>query len=206
MDCRKNKDLNPKTCRYVKECKPGQVRDDKFRCKSLVRRVYKSKAVSRNKLKNLKTLVNSDTSLTPNNLTVKPVENKTLKSKTSKNITSNIKTNKSKIPKKDAFKEKTAKTTKQSKAKSKPTLLTELTNENGPKVRFQSNPTTLKRNSPTELLKKDRLIDYIAKFIPSKKTTLKELAQPAIDAGIIENNKPDIGLLKELVKKYFSRS
>jgi len=30
--CSIDKEFNPKTCRYVKECKPGQVRNEKFKC------------------------------------------------------------------------------------------------------------------------------------------------------------------------------
>lgn len=31
-DCRIGKELNPASCRYVNECKKGQIRNDKFRC------------------------------------------------------------------------------------------------------------------------------------------------------------------------------
>jgi hypothetical protein len=91
MDCRVNKEFNPKTCRYVKECKPGQVRDEKFRCKSIIRRVYKSKTVSRNKLKDLKTMVNSNTSLSPNNVTRPKTNQSRPKSKTAKANPTNLK-------------------------------------------------------------------------------------------------------------------
>jgi predicted NAD-dependent protein-ADP-ribosyltransferase YbiA (DUF1768 family) len=90
MDCRVNKEFNPKTCRYVKECKPGQVRDEQFKCRSTVKRVYKSKAVSRNKLRDLKTMVNSNTNLTPNNVTrpaVKPSSPKPTAKSTAKTTT-----------------------------------------------------------------------------------------------------------------------
>uniref|UniRef100_A0A6C0EUA3 NADAR domain-containing protein n=1 Tax=viral metagenome TaxID=1070528 RepID=A0A6C0EUA3_9ZZZZ len=44
MDCTIGKDLNPTTCRYVDECKPGFSRNDKFRCvKDVVPKVLKSK-------------------------------------------------------------------------------------------------------------------------------------------------------------------
>jgi len=97
MDCRINKEFNPQTCRYVKECKPGQVRDKKFRCKSIVRRVYKSKSVSRHKLKQLKVLVNSNTSLTPNNVTVKSKSSRA--TKTVKSLTPSKLSNLSKLSK-----------------------------------------------------------------------------------------------------------
>jgi predicted NAD-dependent protein-ADP-ribosyltransferase YbiA (DUF1768 family) len=84
MDCRVNKEFNPKTCRYVKECKPGQVRDEKFKCRSTVKRVYKSKAVSRNKLRDLKTMVNSNTNLTPNNVTRPAMSSKPFTKSTAK--------------------------------------------------------------------------------------------------------------------------
>ena len=33
MDCRTGKTLNPHTCVYVKDCKPGYMRNNKFQCR-----------------------------------------------------------------------------------------------------------------------------------------------------------------------------
>lgn len=33
MDCREGKTLNPHTCIFVKDCKPGYMRNDKFQCR-----------------------------------------------------------------------------------------------------------------------------------------------------------------------------
>jgi predicted NAD-dependent protein-ADP-ribosyltransferase YbiA (DUF1768 family) len=59
---------------------------------------------------------------------------------------------------------------------------------------------------PVKVSKRKKLMDYINRFKPTEKTTLGQLGRPAIEAGIIENTKPDINLLKELVGIYFSKS
>lgn len=35
-DCRIDKEFNPRTCRYVKDCKPGFIRNSKFRCRKKI--------------------------------------------------------------------------------------------------------------------------------------------------------------------------
>jgi len=39
MDCREGKELKQETCRYVKKCKPGWTRNEKFICRKTARRV-----------------------------------------------------------------------------------------------------------------------------------------------------------------------
>jgi len=39
MDCREGKELKQATCRYVKKCKPGWTRNEKFICRKTARRV-----------------------------------------------------------------------------------------------------------------------------------------------------------------------
>jgi len=48
-DCRIDKEFNPRTCRYVKDCKPGFIRNSKFRC----RKKTESKSISPNSYKEL---------------------------------------------------------------------------------------------------------------------------------------------------------
>ena len=48
MDCRTGKTLNPHTCVYVKDCKPGYMRNDKFQCRKDAEAKAKSKSPSPN--------------------------------------------------------------------------------------------------------------------------------------------------------------
>ena len=47
MDCRTGKTLNPHTCVYVKDCKPGYMRNNKFQC----RKDAQAKSNATNKVK-----------------------------------------------------------------------------------------------------------------------------------------------------------
>ena len=38
-DCREGKELKQSTCRYVKECRPGWTRNEKFICRKTARRL-----------------------------------------------------------------------------------------------------------------------------------------------------------------------
>jgi len=50
-DCRIDKEFNPRTCRYVKDCKPGFIRNSKFRCRKKTE--SKSNSNSHNSYKEL---------------------------------------------------------------------------------------------------------------------------------------------------------
>ena len=45
MDCREGKELKQATCRYVKKCKPGWTRNEKFICRKTARRVAQEEDV-----------------------------------------------------------------------------------------------------------------------------------------------------------------
>lgn len=49
MDCRTGKILNPKTCVYVKECRPGYVRNTKFMCRKTSQKRNRPKKSNRNR-------------------------------------------------------------------------------------------------------------------------------------------------------------
>ena len=40
-DCTVGKELKQSTCRYVKKCKPGWVRNDKYICRKTLRKICK---------------------------------------------------------------------------------------------------------------------------------------------------------------------
>jgi len=42
MDCKEGKELKQSTCRYVKKCKPGWTRNEKFICRKTTRRLHNS--------------------------------------------------------------------------------------------------------------------------------------------------------------------
>ena len=89
MDCRTGKTLNPHTCVYVKDCKPGYMRNNKFQCRKYSKTI--SNAKNKVKSKSIRNTTNKVKSNTTNKVISKVIRNATsnTKRRMSKSNTSN---------------------------------------------------------------------------------------------------------------------
>ena len=85
-ECAIGKDLNPKTCRYIKACRKGYSRNKDFKCVKNSNTSQKSMPVIKEKVKLLKDLFSNNNGLVNSPILQSRTRSKHLKRKISKKI------------------------------------------------------------------------------------------------------------------------